>query len=119
MKSLKQYIKEFDFEKPDFKGLPEGFPKLSKKGLTRQEVHLLDAITVVWVMSKSNAFSQVSAFVQSNKYIDTVINVNLKLAKAVFIFFLIAAFSISFISVTYYLNVEFELGLTFLTEFFV
>lgn len=119
MNNLKQYIKEFDFERPRFEGLPDNFPKVSKKGLTEEERHLLDAIIVAWIVNKSSAFGSVGAYVQTNDFLNSTISFNLKLAKAVFAFFLIAAFSISFISVTYYLNIEFDLGLTFLTEMFV
>jgi len=38
---IKQFISDFDFTDPDFGDLPQGFPKLSKKGLTKEEGHLI------------------------------------------------------------------------------
>ena len=49
--SIKKFIKEFSFPEPDWTSLPEGFPKLNKTGLTRQEGHLLDGIKLAWVVS--------------------------------------------------------------------
>lgn len=40
---IKHYIKQFNFESPDWFDVPEDFPNLSKEGLTKEEGHLLDA----------------------------------------------------------------------------
>ena len=49
---VKGFVKEFDFPNPDWSSLPDGFPNLSKEGLTKQERHLLDGIKLTWVVSE-------------------------------------------------------------------
>lgn len=46
---LKTFIQEFNFPNPDWTVLPKGFPNLSKKGLTKEEGHLLDGIKLAWL----------------------------------------------------------------------
>lgn len=48
-KSHKKFVNSFNFPNPDWGKLPHDFPNLSKKGLTREEGHLLDAIVLAWL----------------------------------------------------------------------
>lgn len=113
---LKTFINNFDFTKPDWENLPEGFPRLSKRGLTKGEEHLLDAIVIVWIFSKEGVSSRIEAYFESNKLIyafsrSLVFKFSFSAITAFFI-------GIILISSLYYLNIQYKLGLTFLTEFF-
>ena len=46
--SYKSYINNFNFPDPDWEKLPDGFFSLSKKGLTKEEGHLFDAIKLAY-----------------------------------------------------------------------
>ena len=48
---VKQFVAEFNFPYPDWSSLPAGFPNLNKRGLTKEEGHLLDGITLAWITS--------------------------------------------------------------------
>jgi len=48
-KTLKRYIKEFDFENPNWDRLPGGFPDCEREALTKVEKHYLEAIEVAWL----------------------------------------------------------------------
>ena len=111
IKTTKQFIQDFDFANPNFGDVPEGFPWLSKDGLTKQEGHLLDAITIAWILQQPSLPLSISAYIKTSKFIDTAFKTSLSLTIFSVIFF-------SFISTLYYLNIEYHLGLTFLTEFF-
>ncbi len=62
-KELKQFVSEFNFPDPSWENLPSGFPEVSKKGLNREQSHLLDAIILAWTATnptgKSQLFAQV------------------------------------------------------------
>ena len=49
---VKDFVKKFDFEKPDWTGLPEGFPNCDLKNLTSNEIGQLGAIKTLWEMSR-------------------------------------------------------------------
>ncbi len=49
---VKRFIAGFDFPEPDWGNLPDGFPNLDKKGLSKEEGHLLDGIKLAWVTSE-------------------------------------------------------------------
>ena len=51
MNTTKTFINEFNFRDPDWATLPLNFPKLSKKGLSKVEEHLLDGIKLAWMVS--------------------------------------------------------------------
>lgn len=42
--NIRKFISEFNFANPSWENLPPGFPVISKKGLTKEEGYLLDAI---------------------------------------------------------------------------
>jgi four helix bundle protein len=50
--TLKEYIKKFNFKKPDWSGLPEGFPECDLEGLTPEEVGKFSAILSLWELSR-------------------------------------------------------------------
>ena len=52
---LNKFVNEFDFPEPDWTTLPEGFPNLSKNGLSKEEGHLLDGIKLAWVTSEGRS----------------------------------------------------------------
>ena len=107
----KLFISNFDFRDPDFGGVPDGFPLVSKAGLTREEEHLLEAITTAWIMQQPSIPNSLYAYVRSSNFI----NASFKASVNVFILSIIF---LGFITTAYYLNIEYHLGLTFLTEFF-
>ena len=49
---LKEFIKKFNFDKPDWDNLPEGFPEYDLSGLSSQEVGKFMAIKNLWELSK-------------------------------------------------------------------
>ncbi len=53
---LREFINTFNFPEPDWSNLPAGFPNLDKTGLTKEESHLLDGITLAWVTSEGRDF---------------------------------------------------------------
>lgn len=46
---LRVFIRSWDFTNPSWGNLPAGFPDFDKKGLTREEGHLLDGIKLAWM----------------------------------------------------------------------
>jgi len=50
--NLKHFIHHFDFSKPDFSDVPEGFPQCDLGGLTSGEVGSYTAIVNMWNMAK-------------------------------------------------------------------
>lgn len=53
---VKEFVAGFDFPEPDWERLPEGFPKLDKQGLTKEEGYLLDGIKLAWTVSEGRGF---------------------------------------------------------------
>jgi hypothetical protein len=45
----KSFVKSFDFNRPRWDKMPEGFIKQRPEGLTLEENHLYDAITLAWL----------------------------------------------------------------------
>lgn len=50
--SLAEFVLSWDFENPKWENLPPGFPHCDKRGLTKQEGHLLDGIKLAWLTSE-------------------------------------------------------------------
>lgn len=50
--SIKQFINQFNFSKPTWENLPEGFPKLDLGGLTSDEVGKFNGIKTLWELSR-------------------------------------------------------------------
>ncbi len=51
MNATKTFINEFNFRDPVWATVPDDFPKLSKKGLSKVEGHLLNGIMLAWTAS--------------------------------------------------------------------
>jgi len=49
---VKNFIKSFDLENPEWSGLPEGFPNCDLKDLTSNEIGQFSAIKTLWEMSR-------------------------------------------------------------------
>lgn len=49
---IKKFIQGFKFESPNWENLPPNFPNIPKKGLSREEKHLLDAIKTAWYLNE-------------------------------------------------------------------
>lgn len=49
---IKNFVKNFDFENPDWSGLPEGFPNCELGDLTNNEIGQFGAIKTLWEMSR-------------------------------------------------------------------
>ena len=52
--SLRTFVREFNFPNPDWNTLPSGFPDLPKTGLSCEEGHLLEAITLAWLTTNKD-----------------------------------------------------------------
>lgn len=50
--TLKDFIKDFDFAKPGWTNLPNGFPKCDLAGLTSEEIGKFTAIKNLWELSR-------------------------------------------------------------------
>lgn len=51
MKNKKHLIKHFNFVDPNWAGISSDILKLSKKGLSKKDGHLLDGIKLAWLAS--------------------------------------------------------------------
>ena len=96
----KNFIREFNFANPDWDNLPEGFPYCNISSLTRGEKYLYGGIKTAWLVSQPPSY-----FVKRAFYKSAIIT------SGLFIFMGIIMFS-------YYMNINFNLGLNFLTDFF-
>lgn len=99
---LKKFINEFNFPEPDWSNLPKGFPSCNLTGLSVQEKHLFGAIKTIWFITKTESLSL---------NLPKVMNVTL--AMGVF-----GVFVFGIASLAYFVNVEYNLGFTFLTDLF-
>jgi len=99
-KLLKQYIREFDFGRPDWGGLPEGFPNAGRQGLTKEEKHLLEAIEMAWFVS-----------LPPKHHATKVLNASFGLMTVMTVL-------LGIVMISYYVNVEYNLGFAFLTDLF-
>ena len=112
-RSLKKYIKDFDFEKPRFKNAPKGFPNCDLRGLTREEKHLFSAIVTAWVVSRPDLVRTVNAYVITNRLLYNRIN-SILITIGLYLILIIEV-----VSLAYFINVQFNLGFDFLTRFFL
>lgn len=99
-KLLKQFIREFNFERPDWGEMSEGFPGVDRRGLSKEEKHLLEAIEMAWLTSRPKPF-----------YLKRVLNTALGGVT-------LSAVLMGVVMASYYLNVGYKLGWVFLAEFF-
>lgn len=97
-------IQNFDFAKGKFEKLPVDIFQTDPKTLSPMELAILDGIRFQMLVSKANNMMQYV------NYHSTIRSVSLGATFTIIGFFLI--------SLTYYANVNLNLGMSFLTEFF-
>ena len=97
-------IRKFDFATAKFEELPKEVFRLDRKTLSPMDRAILDGIKFQMAVSKGNEI------VQKINYANAVRSVTTGITFTILGFFLI--------SLTYYLNVRFNLGLTIVTEVF-
>ncbi len=112
MNNIKQFIKGYNFTNPSWDNLPNGFPNVSKVGLTKEEVHLLDAIKIAWLVADEEQTNTIYKYLLLNRM------AGLRIINTTFTILFLSGFSLFLVSMTYYLNIKYDLGFQFLTEFF-
>jgi hypothetical protein len=110
--SVKQFIKSYDFTSPSWDNLPSGFPNVDDDGLTREEAHLLEAIKMAWLVADERRSYTIYKYILVNRM------AGLRIANTTLTLIFASGFFMFLISMTYYLNIKYHLGLAFLTEFF-
>jgi hypothetical protein len=99
-RSIKKFIKNYNIAKPDWSKVPMGFPHCQINELSKQEQIVWEAATMAWVNEHpTDYFGQILAN-------GTIISIGLLFASTIIVSFL------------YYADVNYHLGLTFLTNFF-
>lgn len=99
-----QAIKDFDFAKGEFEKLPKGIFQTDPRNLSPMEMAILNGIKFQMIVSKANNM------IQNINYNNTIRSVSFGVTFTIISFFLV--------SLTYYANVNLNLGMSFLTEFF-
>lgn len=56
--ALKQFIKNFDFEKPDWSHLPQGFLFRDTSNLNKEERSLYSGIVFAWIVYRSEVLNE-------------------------------------------------------------
>ena len=98
--SLVRFIRNFNFVNPNWDKLPRGFPYCDLNGLTKEEKCLFDAITTAWIASQPTSY-----------FVKKIIYPTITLTTLVLFF-------LEIISFAYWINIEYNLGIRFLTDFF-
>ena len=111
-KHIKHFIKSYDFTSPSWDNLPSGFPNISEEGLTKEETHLLDAIKLAWLVADEQHSNTIYKYILINRM------AGLRIANTTLTLLFASGFFLFLISMTYYINIKYNLGLLFLTEFF-
>lgn len=110
--NLRQFIRSFNFPNPSWDNLPVGFPNISEEGLSKEEAHLLDAIKLAWLVADEKRSYTIYKYILINRM------AGLRIANTTFTLLFASGFFLFLISMTYYINIKYDLGLGFLTEFF-
>ena len=103
-KSYKSYIQSYNFAKAEFENLPNEIFQTSTKTLSRTDRAILDAIKFQMTVSKANNM------MQRVNYSNTLSMASKGITFAILWFFIV--------SLTYYANVNLNLGMDFLTAMF-
>lgn len=112
MRNIKEFIKDYDFTNPTWENLPSGFPNLDQEGLTKEEVHLLEAIKMAWLVADEEKTNTIYKYILMNRM------AGLRIINTTFTILFVSGFSLFLVSISYYLNIKYELGFQFLTEYF-
>lgn len=99
-KSIKKYIKSYDIAKPDWSSFPAGFRSCDTNSFDKQEKILWEAINIAWIIEHPIDF--IGEKIASG----TIYSIT---------FILISTVLLSFL---YYADVNYNLGMKFLTDFF-
>jgi hypothetical protein len=110
--NLKHFIKSYDFTNPSWDNLPSGFPNVGEDGLTKEEIHLLDAIKMAWLVADEKRSYTIYKYILINRM------AGLRIANTTLTLLFASGFFLFLISMTYYLNIKYDLGFQFLTEYF-
>ena len=101
---MNKQIQNFDFAKGAYKKLPKSTFQIDPKTLSPMEHAILDGIKFQILVSKANNMMQYV------NYRSTIRSISLGVTFTIIGFFLV--------SLTYYANVNLNLGMSFLTEIF-
>jgi hypothetical protein len=115
--SLKQFIKDFDYDNPEWSRLPEGFPHPDTKGLKREERRIFEGIKMAWVFRKPGALDAINRYMYVNKLTYTMIEFKFVKAAYTLMYSIVLIFLV--ISAAWYLNIKYSLGMKFLLDVFV
>lgn len=102
--NINKHIKNYDFAKAEFEIFPRELFKINKRALSHMDRVLLDAIKFQMTISKANNM------IQTANYNNIYRTVSAGITYTVIGFLLV--------SLTYYANVNLNLGINFLTELF-
>lgn len=98
--TIKTFIKNYNLAEPEWDNLPEGFPVFDISCLTKNEKIMWEIIYMAWINDhKSEYFSRKA----------------INATWTSLLFFIVGS---AFISLMYYFNANYHLGLKFLTDFF-
>lgn len=97
---LKIFIKEYDIASPDWSKLPAGYPNCDTSCLSFDEKIIWDASYLAWVNEHPIDF------------------IGRKVTNGLITSTAFLIISTIFVSFLYYANINYHLGITFLTDFF-
>jgi len=97
---IKKFIKSYDIASPNWSKIPTGFPYCQTEGLDKQEKIVWEAATMAWINEHPVDF-----FGQ-------------KLANGTVMSLVMILISTVLLSFLYYADVNYHLGMKFLTDFF-
>lgn len=109
---IKRFIRNHNFTNPDWTDLPGGFPNINEEGLSKEEAHLLDAIKLAWLVADEKRSCTIYKYILINRM------AGLRIANTTLTLFFASGLFLFLISMTYYINIKYNLGIGFLTEFF-
>jgi len=112
LNTIKEFIKNYDFANPAWDNLPSGFPNINEEGLMNEEVHLLEAIKMAWLVADEKRTYTIYKYILINRM------AGLRIANTTLTLIFVSGLFLFLTSMTYYLNIKLDLGFQFLTEFF-
>lgn len=113
-KELKEFVNDFNFPDPSWDNLPVGFPYCDTNGLSLQEKHLFNAIKTMWIFdNKEKSFDRFLVI-----YKPVIVSTGTRFVSTAILTATSFVVVMTIISLTYYLNIRYNLGLTFLTDLF-
>jgi len=110
--NTKHFIKNFNFPNPSWDNLPSGFPNISEEGLSKEETHLLEAIKMAWLVADEKRSYTIYKYILINRM------AGLRIANTTLTLLFASGFFLFLVSMTYYINIKYNLGFQFLTEYF-